>query len=46
MWFPNILIGIAGIYMTWRTVKETTVIQWENMGAKIKSWLRRFGFFK
>jgi lipopolysaccharide export system permease protein len=32
MWFPNILIGIAGIYLTWRTVKETTVIKWDKIG--------------
>ncbi len=32
MWFPNILIGLAGAYLTWRTVKETTVIKWDKMG--------------
>jgi lipopolysaccharide export system permease protein len=32
MWFPNILIGSAGVYLTWRTVKETTVIKWEKIG--------------
>ena len=42
MWFPNILIGSAGLYLTWRTVKETTVIQWEDITAKIKKWLQRF----
>ncbi len=46
MWFPNVLIGIAGMYMTWRTVKETTIIQWENITDKIKVWLKRLGFFR
>jgi lipopolysaccharide export system permease protein len=31
MWFPNILIGIAGAYLTWRTVKEATVIKWDKI---------------
>jgi lipopolysaccharide export system permease protein len=31
MWFPNILIGLAGMYLTWRTVKETTVIKWDKL---------------
>jgi lipopolysaccharide export system permease protein len=36
MWFPNILIGIAGMYLTWRTVKETNVIKWDKLGEIIK----------
>jgi lipopolysaccharide export system permease protein len=32
MWFPNILIGLSGMYLTWRTVKETTVIKWDKLG--------------
>jgi lipopolysaccharide export system permease protein len=32
MWFPNILIGIAGAYLSWRTVKETTIIKWDKIG--------------
>jgi len=31
MWFPNILIGFAGLYLTWRTVKESTVIKWDKI---------------
>jgi lipopolysaccharide export system permease protein len=31
MWFPNIVIGIFGAYLTWRAVKETTVIQWDKL---------------
>jgi lipopolysaccharide export system permease protein len=36
MWFPNILIGISGMYLTWRTVKETTVIKWDKIGTLFK----------
>jgi lipopolysaccharide export system permease protein len=36
MWFPNILIGISGLYLTWRTVKETTVIKWDKVGELLK----------
>ena len=36
MWFPNIIIGLAGFYLTWRTVKETTVIHWEKIGTLFK----------
>jgi lipopolysaccharide export system permease protein len=36
MWFPNILIGIAGMYLTWRTVKETTVIKWDKLAELFK----------
>jgi lipopolysaccharide export system permease protein len=46
MWFPNILIGSAGMYMTWRTIKGTTIIQWENIGLKLKAWLKARRFFK
>lgn len=36
MWFPNILIGLSGFYLTWRTVKETTVINWDKIGTLVK----------
>jgi lipopolysaccharide export system permease protein len=29
MWFPNIVVGAAGIILTYRTLKETTFIRWE-----------------
>ncbi len=32
MWFPNIVLGLIGAYLTWRTVKETTIINWEKLG--------------
>ena len=41
MWFPNIIIGLAGIYLTWRTVKETTMIRWEKIGALLKKLQRQ-----
>ncbi len=31
MWFPNIVVGLWGTYMTYRTVKETTFIRWEKL---------------
>ena len=38
MWFPNILIGLAGMYLTWRTVKETTVIKWDKLAEIFKKF--------
>lgn len=32
MWFPNFIIGFSGLYLTWRIVKETTVIKWDKFG--------------
>jgi lipopolysaccharide export system permease protein len=31
MWSPNILVGAFGIYLTYRTVRETTFIHWERL---------------
>jgi lipopolysaccharide export system permease protein len=31
MWFPNVVIGLFGAYLTWRAVKETTVIRWDKI---------------
>ncbi len=39
MWFPNILIGLAGMYLSWRAVKETTMIKW----GRLIGWFRKFG---
>ena len=36
MWFPNIIIGLVGVYLTWRTVKEKTVIRWEKITGIFK----------
>ena len=32
MWFPNLVLGLIGFYLTWRTVKETTIIKWDKLG--------------
>ena len=36
MWSPNIIIGAAGFYLTWHTVKEKTFIDWDKLIAKVK----------
>lgn len=36
MWFPNILLGLAGAYLTWRTVKEVTIFKWDKILAYFK----------
>ena len=38
MWAPNVLVGICGVYLIFRTVRETTFIRWEEWGR----WFRRF----
>ena len=40
MWFPNILIGVAGGYLTWRAVKETSVLKLEKFTAIFK-WKKK-----
>ena len=41
MWFPNILIGFSGMYLTWRTVKETTVIKWDKIGQFFTKFIQK-----
>jgi hypothetical protein len=41
MWFPNILIGLSGLYLTWRTVKETTVIKWDKIGKLFTKFINK-----
>ena len=36
MWAPNILVGIGGIYLVMRSVRESTFVPWE----KWAQWLR------
>lgn len=36
MWAPNIIVGIAGMYLTWRAVKESSFINWERLGRIFK----------
>lgn len=40
MWFPNIVVGIAGAYMTYRTLKETTFIRWEKLPKFLRVFFR------
>ncbi|MCB0290314.1 MAG: LptF/LptG family permease [Calditrichaeota bacterium] len=41
MWFPNILVGSLGLYLTYKTVQETTFIQWEKLGKLAKFFTNR-----
>jgi lipopolysaccharide export system permease protein len=36
MWFPNIVVGAAGIILTYRTIKETTFIKWERLSRLLR----------
>jgi lipopolysaccharide export system permease protein len=36
MWTPNIIVGIGGIFLIWRAVKETTFINWDRIIALFK----------
>lgn len=36
MWSPNIVVGLAGIYLVIHSVRETTFIPWEEWGAKLR----------
>ncbi len=31
MWLPNIIVGLFGIYLTYRVVKETTFFRWKKL---------------
>jgi lipopolysaccharide export system permease protein len=33
MWSANIIIGLAGMYLIWRAVKESSFIKWEKLDA-------------
>jgi len=43
MWGANILVGAAGAYLTWKTVKETSFIDWDYWLAKLKFWKKEKG---
>ncbi len=36
MWFPNVIVGLWGVYLTIRTVKETVFFQWERVPRFIR----------
>ncbi|EHO42112.1 LptF/LptG family permease [Caldithrix abyssi] len=41
MWGANIIVGLAGIYLTWKTVKETSFIEWDYWIGKLKFWQKK-----
>ncbi|MBN2710046.1 MAG: LptF/LptG family permease [Calditrichaceae bacterium] len=43
MWAPNIFVGIGGLYLTWRAVKETTFIPWDRMFRFLKRLIMKGG---
>ncbi len=40
MWLPNILVGTAGVYLTYKTVKEATFIQWERLPRALQLFFK------
>ncbi len=36
MWAPNIIVGIGGLYLTWRAVKESSFIRWDKLAKLFK----------
>ncbi len=40
MWFPNILVGVFGIYLTVSAVRETTFIQWERLPKALQIFFK------
>ena len=41
MWSANILVGAAGLYLTWKAVKETSFIDWQRLGRLFKRSIKR-----
>ncbi len=41
MWAPNFVIGGLGIFLSWRTVKDTHPIQWGQILPKLKRVLKK-----
>jgi lipopolysaccharide export system permease protein len=41
MWAANILVGAAGVYLTYKTVKETSFIDWEHWGRVLRFWQKK-----
>lgn len=39
MWAPNVLVGLGGVYLVVRTVREVTFIPWKRWGH----WFYRIG---
>jgi len=36
MWSANIIVGLGGLYLTWRAVKEVPFINWQRLGRFFK----------
>jgi len=36
MWSPNFVVGLGGLYLTWRAVKESTFINWDRLRKMFK----------
>ncbi len=43
MWAANVLVGAAGVYLTYKTVKETSFIDWERWGKIWRFWKKAKG---
>ncbi len=41
MWAANFLVGAAGLYLTYKTVKETSFIDWERWGRLLRFWQKK-----
>ena len=40
MWFPNIVVGAAGLFLTYRALKETTFFKWERLPKFLRIFVR------
>ncbi|MGH1365680.1 MAG: LptF/LptG family permease [Calditrichia bacterium] len=40
MWFPNILVGFLGLWLTYKTVHETSFINWNRLPKALQVFLR------
>lgn len=40
MWFANIVVGSAGVILTYRTLKETTFIRWEKLPKFLQAFFK------
>ena len=43
MWAANIIVGAGGLFLTWRAVKETAFINWEQLGKMGRRLMFRKG---
>jgi lipopolysaccharide export system permease protein len=41
MWSPNLVVGCIGIFLYFRTLKETTLFPWSKITRIIKPWRQR-----